>query len=220
MRLDLAAHEVTRHDAARTPLDDDEVEHLVARVHLHAAACHFLLLIGAEQELLARLAPRVERARHLGAAEGPVREQPAVFAGKRHALRDALVDDVHGDLREAVHVRLASAEIAALDRVVEQAMDRIAVVPVVLRRVDAALGRDRVRAPGRILEAEAGDVVPELAHAGRGAGAGEARTHDDHVEFPLVRGIHELHLEAVRVPLVGQRAAGNPGVEFHGAPLT
>ena len=37
MRLDLAGHQVARHDAARAAVDDDEVEHLGARVHRHAA---------------------------------------------------------------------------------------------------------------------------------------------------------------------------------------
>ena len=36
----------------------------------------------------------VERARHLRATERAVVEQPAVLAGERHALGDALVDDV------------------------------------------------------------------------------------------------------------------------------
>ena len=139
------------------PFDDDEVEHLGAREHLHAAARDLLLerLVRAEQQLLAGLAARVERARDLRAAERAVREQAAVLARERHALRDALVDDVHADLREPVHVGLARAEVAALDRVVEQAVDAVAVVLVVLRGVDAALRGDRVRAARRVLEAEA-----------------------------------------------------------------
>ena len=111
-------------------------------------------LVGAEQQLLAGLAARVERARHLRAAEGAVVEQAAVLARERHALRDALVDDVDRDLREPVDVRLARAEVAALDRVVEEPEDAVAVVAVVLGRVDAALGGDRVRAPRRVVERE------------------------------------------------------------------
>ena len=58
VRLDLAGLEVARDDAARAAVDDDEVEHLAARVHLHAARPDLALqrLIGAEQELLAGLA--------------------------------------------------------------------------------------------------------------------------------------------------------------------
>ena len=111
-------------------------------------ACDLALerLVGAEQQLLAGLAAGVERARDLRAAEGAVGEQAAVLAGERHALGDALVDDVDADLGEAVDVGLAGAEVAALDRVVEEAVDAVAVVLVVLGGVDAALRGDGVRA--------------------------------------------------------------------------
>src|SRR2546426_3524903 len=98
-------------------------------------------LRGTEQQLLPGLAPGVEGARPLHAAERPVGEEPAVLARERHALRHALVDDGGADLGEAVHVRLAGAEVTALDGVVEQAPGRIAVILVVLRVVDAALRR-------------------------------------------------------------------------------
>ena len=61
-------------------------------------------LIGAEQQLLAGLAARIERARNLRAAEGAVGQHAAVFARERHALRDALIDDVDADLRQAIDV--------------------------------------------------------------------------------------------------------------------
>ena len=79
------------------PSVDDQVEHLGARVHLDLAGVDLphQRLVGAEQELLAGLAAGVEGARHLGAAEGAVVEQAAVLAGEGHALRHALVDDVH-----------------------------------------------------------------------------------------------------------------------------
>ena len=107
----------------------------------------FERLVGAEQQLLAGLAAGVEGARHLRAAEGAVVEVAAVFAGERHALRHALVDDVDADLRQAVDVGFARAEVAALDRVVEQAVDAVAVVLIILGGVDAALRGDAVRAP-------------------------------------------------------------------------
>ena len=158
---DLAGDQVAHDDAAGPAVDDDQVEHLVPGVHLDVAGrdLPFQRLVRAEQQLLTGLAAGVERARHLGAAERAVVEQAAVLAGERHALGDALVDDVHRHLGEPVHVGLAGAEVAALDRVVEQPVDRVAVVAVVLRRVDAALRRDRVRAARAVLVAERPDVV-------------------------------------------------------------
>ena len=137
-------------------------------IHLHACRSPIWRaqrLIGAEQQLLAGLAARIERARHLRAAEGAVAEQPAVFARERHALRHALVDDVDADLRQAVDVGFARAEVAALDGVVEQPVDAVAVVLVILRGVDAALRGDAVRAARAVLEAEALHLVARVRRA-------------------------------------------------------
>jgi hypothetical protein len=171
VRLEQAVRQVAGDDAARLAVHQHQLQHLVARVHRDLAQADLPLqrLVGAEQELLARLAARVERARDLGAAERAVGEDAAVLARERHALRDALVDDVHRLLGQAVDVRLARAEVAALHRVVEEAVHAVAVVLVVLRRVDPALGRDRVRAARAVLVAEAEHLVAQLGH-GRGGG--------------------------------------------------
>ena len=136
-------------------------------------------LVGAEQQLLAGLAAGVEGARDLRAAERAVVEQAAVLAGERHALRDALVDDVDAQLRQPVDVGFARAVVAAFDRVVEQAVDAVAVVLVVLGGVDAALRGDAVGAAGAVLDAEVEDVVAELAERGGGRRAGEAGADAD-----------------------------------------
>ena len=161
-------------------------------------------LVRTEQQLLAGLTARVERARHLRAAEGAVVEQAAVLPCERHALRDALVDDVDRHLREPVHVRLAGAVVAALDRVVEEAVDAVAVVLVVLRRVDPALRGDGVRTAGRVVERDDLHVVAELAERRGGRRAGEAGADDDDVEPALVRRVDELDRELVVVPLLGE----------------
>ena len=105
-------------------------------------------LVGADQQLLARLAAGVERPLDLGAAERASLEQAAVIADERHPLGDALIDDVDADLGQPVGVGLAGAEVAALDGVVEEAEDAVAVVAVVLGGVDPALGGDGVARRG------------------------------------------------------------------------
>ncbi len=75
-------------------------------------------------------------------------EGAAVFAGEGDPLGDALIDDVDADLRQAIDVGLARAEVAPFDGVVEEAVDAVAVVLIVLGGVDAALGGDGVRAAG------------------------------------------------------------------------
>ena len=81
-------------------------------------------------------------------------------------------------LREPVDVRFARAVVAALDRVVEQAVDAVAVVLVVLRGVDAALRGDAVGAARAVLDAEVEDVVAQLAERGGGRRAGQPGADD------------------------------------------
>ena len=164
VRHHFTGQEVAGHDAGGATVDDDDVDELHAVPELDVAEADLAghLLVGADQELLAGLAACVERAAHLGAAEAAVVEQAAVLAGERHALGDHLVDDVPRHLRQPVDVPLARAVVAALDGVVEQPVDAVAVAAVVLRRVDAALGGDRVRPARRVVERERLDLVAEL----------------------------------------------------------
>ena len=222
---DLAGDQVPDDDAAGLAVDEDQLQHLVPGVHLHVAQADLPLerLVRAEQQLLARLAPGVEGALHLGAAEGAGVQQAAVLAGERHALGDALVDDVDRHLGEPVHVRLAGAEVAALDGVVEEPVHGVAVVAVVLRRVDAALCRDGVRPARAVLVAVGLDVVALLGQ-GRGGGAtGQAGADHDHRHLAAVGGVDQLGLEAAGLPALLDRAVGSLGVgdrvalgeEFH-----
>ena len=126
MGFDRAGHQIARNDPARLAVDHHQVQHLAARVHLHAAGGDLLFerLVRAQQQLLPRLSARVKRARNLHAAERARVQQAAVFPRERNALRHALVDDVDADLRQAIDVGFARAEIAALHRVIKQADKR------------------------------------------------------------------------------------------------
>ncbi len=214
---DGAGDQVARDDAPGAALVHHQVEHLGAREHLHVAEADLprQRLIGAEQQLLPGLAAGIEGARHLGAAEGAVGEHAAVLARERHALRHALVDDLHGELGQAIDVRLARPEVAALHRVVEQPIDAVAVVLVVLGGVDAALRGDRMRPPGRILVTEALHLVAELGERRGRRGSGQSRADDDDGETALVGRIHQLHVEPGALPLGLDRAGGNSGIEHH-----
>ena len=125
---------------------------------------------------------------------------------------------LHRQLRETVNVGLARAVVAALDGVVEQAVDGVAVVLVVLRGVDPALRGDAVGAARAVVDAEAVDVVAELGKRGGGRRPGEARAHDDDRVLALVRGVDELDLEPMAVPLLGQRSGGHLRIERHDRP--
>src|SRR6185369_6102405 len=135
-------------DAARLAVDDDEVEHLAARMHDDRLGGDLALecLVCAEQQLLSRLTASVERPLDLDAAERACLEQAAVVTRERNALGGTLIDDVDADLGQPVGVGLAGPEVTALHGVVEKTKDAVAVVPIVLGGVDPALGGDRVGA--------------------------------------------------------------------------
>ncbi len=211
MHGELAGDEIARDDAAGLAVDDDQVEHLGAGIHLDLTRVDLALerLIGAEEKLLAGLAAGVEGARDLGSTEGAIVECAAVFAGEWNALGNALVDDVDAVLRETVDVAFASAEVAAFDRVIEEAVDAVAVVLIIFGGVDATLGGDRVGAAGRILEAEALDVVAQLAAGCGSRCAGESGANDDEIVATLVGWVNELHFEAGVVPGFLNGSGGN-----------
>ena len=200
--LDLAVDHVAGDDATGAAVNDDQFDHLVARVHLDDARLDlaFQLLVTTDQQLLARLATGVEGALHLHATEGPGVQEAAILAGERNALGDALVDDVGADLRQPVDVGLAGTVIAALDRVVEQPVGGVVVVAVVLRRVDATLGRDGVGATGAVLVAEVQDVVAGLTKGRGGGTTGQAGADDDDAQLASVRRVDETGLELAGLP--------------------
>jgi hypothetical protein len=215
VRGDPAGDEVADHDPAGATVHHHELEHLGAGELLHGARRHLARegLVRAEEELLPRLTARVERSRDEGAAEGPVREDAAVLSREGDALRGALVDDVHRELGQPVDVALPRPEVAAFHGVVEEPHHRVAVVLVVLRGVDTALGGDRVRSSRAVLEAEGEDVVAELAEGGGRGAAGEPGPHHDEPVLPLVGGVHQLQVVLPLLPLLLDRAGGDPGVE-------
>ena len=96
----------------------------------------------------------------------------------------------------------------ALDGVVEEPVDRVAVALVVLGGVDAALRRDGVRATRGVLVAEGLHDVAGLAQGRGGRGSCEAGADDDDREAAPVRGVGDAGLELAGVPPLVDRAAG------------
>ena len=105
-----------------------------------------------------------------------------------------------------MHVCLARAEVAALDGVLEQAIDAVAVALIVLCGVDAALGSNGVRASRRVVERKRVDLVTKLGkRCGSGCTCKAGANHDD-LELSLVVRVYQLGVCLVVVPLVGKRA--------------
>ena len=218
MTADFAGLEITHDDAFGMTADEHEIEHLGARVHFDATLFDFLFesLIASDEQLLSGLAAGVKGARNLGATEGAVVEKAAVLAGKGHALRDALVDDRVRHLGKAIHIRLARAEVAALDGVVKQTAHRVAVIAIIFRGIDATLRGDRVRAARAVLIAEAFHLIAQLGERRGGRSTGKAGADDDHGKLPLVRRVDELGVHLVLGPLLFKRAGWDLAVEDDG----
>src|SRR5260370_18595789 len=127
-----------------------QVKHLCLRKHLHGARGNLTAkrLVTAEQKLLSGLSGRVKGSGNLRAAERAISKQAAILARKRDSLRDALIDDVRAHFGEPVNVCFTRAEIAAFDRVVEQAINTVAVVLIIFRCIDSTLCGDRLCTTG------------------------------------------------------------------------
>ncbi len=167
LHAQFAGDQVAGDNAPRLSIDNDQVQHFGARKHRYLAEVNLPLkcLVCAQQKLLPGLAAGVERTRHLGAAEGAILQRTSVFASKGNALRDALINNVHAVLRQPVDVRFARAEVAAFYRVIEEAVDTVAVVLVVLGCIDAALRSNGMGASRRVLKAVAKDVVAQFTES-------------------------------------------------------
>ncbi len=209
--LQLAGDEVLGNDATCATVDNHHVFHLVAGVELHLAGLHLCRerRIGAQQQLLARLSLGVERTAHLGTAERTVGQHAAILAGEGNTLGHALVDDVVGHLGQTIDVGLAGAVVATLHGVVEQTINRVAVILIVLGGVDATLCGNGVGAARRILNAQVDDIEAHLAERSGGTGSGQTRSNHNHVELQLVLGVNQTLVSLIFLPFLRHWTCGN-----------
>ena len=209
--LQLTRREVFGNDAASATIHDDHVFHLIARKKLHLAEFHLSRerRIGSEQQLLAGLTLGIERTAHLCATKRAVGEHTAIFAGKGNTLCHTLVDDVVRHFCQTIDVGLAGAIVAALHRVVEQAINRVAVVLIVLCGIDTALCSNRVCTARRVLNAEIIHVEAHFCERGGCRCTGQTRSHDNHVELQFVFRVHQSLMSLIFFPFLGYGALWN-----------
>ena len=93
---DFPCGKIANDDTLGMAFNDDEVEHLGARMHGDASAVDFFFecLVAANKKLLASLASGVKCPLHLSSAERTVVEESTVFAGEGNTLSNALVDNL------------------------------------------------------------------------------------------------------------------------------
>jgi hypothetical protein len=120
-------------------------------------------LVGADQQLLAGLAARIKRTRHLRAAEGAVVEQAAVFPAKGTPCATHWSIISGGDLSQAVYVGFTGTVVAAFDGIVKKAVYRIAVVAIVFGCIDAPCAAMECARRGLSWKRKNLDVVAQFA---------------------------------------------------------
>ena len=96
--------------------------------------------------------------------------------------------------------------------VVEQTVNRVAVVLIVLGSVDTALSSDRVSAARRVLYAEVQHVEAHLAQAGCCTGTCQTRTYDDNVELQLVLRVNQALMCLIVGPFFSYRTFRYSGI--------
>src|SRR5262249_43827012 len=165
------------------------------------------------QKLLASLPACVESSRHLSPPKRPIGKQSAIFTRKRHALRDALVDDAIADLSETIHVRFAGTKVAALDRVVKQSVNAVAIVLVILCRVEPTLGGNRMGSARRILKAKTFHVIPQLTQSCRRRSTGKTASYNNDLEFSPVVWANQTGMIKMVSPFLSKWTGRNLGVE-------
>ena len=77
-------------------------------------------------------------------------------------MGDTLVDNIAAQFGQTVDIGLAGTEVAPFDSVVKKAESAVAVVAVILGRVDATLSRNTMRPPGAVLVTEDIDIEAQF----------------------------------------------------------
>ena len=146
--FELTGNQVLGNDTASATVDHHDVVHFVAVEALNLTHLDLAVerAVSAKKKLLTCLTLSVECTRHLSATKRTVGKSAAVFASERYALFHTLVDDVVRYFGEAIYVGFASAIVTTLYSIVEQTVDRVAVVLIVLCSIDTTLSSDRVSA--------------------------------------------------------------------------
>ena len=123
--FNLTCNQVTSDDTTSTTVNNHDIQHLVAVVHLHFAFANLTAQrrISTQKQLLTGLATGIERTRYLSTTERTVIQQTTIFTSERNTLRYTLVDDVIGYFSQTIYVSFASTVVATFDCIIEQTIN-------------------------------------------------------------------------------------------------
>src|SRR5260221_12854430 len=178
MSFQLAGDQVPGDDTPVLPVDVHDSQHFMTGTLPHIARDHLVFqgLVSADQQLLAGLSRRIEGTLHLCAAERAVAQQTAIFAGKRHPLCYALVDDAGADFGQPVNVGLTGTVIPALNGIVKETEYAVPVILIVLSSINAPLRGNAMRATRRILKTKSLHLISQLTERDSGKCSGQSHS--------------------------------------------
>ncbi|MCL4101980.1 hypothetical protein MMG03_001566 [Fibrobacter succinogenes] len=212
-----ASHQVTNDNTASLAIDNHEVHHFATRKESYLACCNLAheSLVCTEEELLTGLTASVEGTGNLGTTEGTVVQEATVFTAEGNTLSDALVDDQVGVFGETMNVGFTSAEVTALNGIVEKTIDRVTIVLIALSSIDTTLGSNGVSTTGRVLNAEGLHIVAQFCERSCSGSTSKTGTHHENGELTLVSGVHELQFKLMLGPLFFNGTTRNFRIENH-----
>jgi hypothetical protein len=122
MPFELPGDQVLGNNAPGFAIHGHQFHHFVAAVHGHLLFGNLTVQgrIGPQQQLLPGLTAGIERTGYLGSSKRTVVQHSTVIPGKRHTLRNALIDDGGTDFGQTMHIGFAGSVIPPLDGIIEK----------------------------------------------------------------------------------------------------
>ncbi len=183
--LQLTCNQILSDDTTSVTVNDNKILHLVTGEELNLTCLNHAAQrrVSTEEELLTCLTLSIESTRYLSTTERTVSQHTTVLTSERNALSYALVDDVVAHLSQTVNVSLTSTVVTTLYCIVEQTVNRIAVILIILSCIDTTLCCDRVSTTWRVLDAEVQDIEAHLAERSSSRSTCQTCTYNDDVEL-------------------------------------
>ncbi len=117
-----------------------------------------------------------------------------------------MINDVVGDLGQAVDVGFPGPEIAALYGVVKEAKNGVTVVLVVFCRIDPALSGNGMGPARAVLDAEGFDIIAKFTQGRSCRSPGQAGADNNNFIFAFVGRVDQFIVKFAGIPFVGQRS--------------
>ena len=140
--------------------------------------------------------------------------------GTFHSLCHRLIDNIGTQLGQTPDIGFTRAKVAPFLRVLKEAKNCIAVIAVVLGRVNSPLGGNTMRTAWTILETKALDIIAHSRHRCGSQSTSEAGSHDYNFIFGTISRSDETDMIKMGLPFLCNRTGWDLSIEFHSYSVT